>query len=55
LIGFNHKYLQEAFKAIESETVNISLVDSVNPCRVENADEEESNFKYIIYPMRVKV
>jgi len=52
-IGFNDKYLLEALKAAPSDRVNLELNSGVTPCIISPA-EDESNFLYMILPVRLK-
>ena len=49
-IAMNGKYLLDALKALEAETVMMSFNTSVSPFTVENADGGAS--QYLILPVR---
>ena len=48
MIGFNPKFLIDALKVIDDETVDIYLVNSKSPCFIK--DEKES-YIYLILPV----
>ncbi len=50
-IGFNVNYLLDALSAIDSDTVNISLIDSNSSCLISEPDNIEN--KYVVMPMRL--
>lgn len=50
LIGFNPKFLIDALKVIDDETINIYLVNPKAPCFIR--DEEES-YTYLILPVNI--
>ena len=52
-IGFNDKYLLEALKAAPANEVILELTSGVTPCVISSADED-SNFLYMILPVRLK-
>lgn len=52
-IGFNDRYLMDAVKNAPSEKVRICLNSGSSPCILKNA-EEESNYVYMILPVRLK-
>ena len=49
-IAMNGKYLSDALKALEEETVEISFNSSVSPFTVEN--EEDKRCQYLVLPVR---
>ncbi len=49
-IGFNPKYLQDIFKNIDSEEVNLMFNSPLSPCVVDGGNEE---YKYLILPLRL--
>lgn len=51
-IGFNHRYLKEAFKAAPSETLKLCLNSSASPCII--MPPEGNSFLYMILPVRLK-
>ena len=53
-IAFNPRYLLEALKAIEEETVNLRFTIASNPCIIRPALAEKSEeYKYLILPIRM--
>ena len=50
-IGFNSKYLIEGLKVIRDENIVMKFNESINPCIIEPAGEEE--FVYMILPVRL--
>jgi len=50
-IGFNHRFLLDAFSACEGEEVVIRMKDATSPCVVEPVDGE--GFYYLILPVRL--
>ena len=51
-IGFNDRYLMDAFKASGTEKLKICLNTASSPCIVKAADGSE-NFTYMILPVRL--
>lgn len=51
VIGFNVGYLIEVLNVIDSEQVNISLLDANSSCLVE--DPSSPGNKYVVMPMRI--
>ncbi len=51
-IGFNPRYLIDALKAIDDETINIKFMSELSPCIIESTDN--GNYKYLILPLRMK-
>lgn len=51
-IGFNNRYLLDALKAVSTEDVKLSFIDSVNTCLISPV--EGDSFKYIVLPLRLK-
>lgn len=51
-IGFNNKYLLDALKAVSTEEVKLSFIDSVNTCLISPTEGED--FKYIVLPLRLR-
>ncbi len=51
-ISFNPRYLIDALKAIEEQTVSIQFSTSLSPCVIKPLDNE--NGKYLILPLRLK-
>ncbi len=50
-IAFNPKYVLDALKAIESESIIIYLSTSLTPCIIK--DPEKDDYKYFILPIRL--
>lgn len=50
-VGFNHKYLLEALKAMQSETVMLKLIDMQSSMLIEGIESEEG--QHVIMPMRL--
>jgi DNA polymerase-3 subunit beta len=50
-IGFNVNYLLDALGAIESDEVNLALVDSNSSCLITEPGKEDC--KYVVMPMRL--
>lgn len=54
VIAFNPRYLMEALKVIEEETVNLRLTISSNPCIIKpSINQENQDYKYLILPIRM--
>ena len=51
-IGFNNRYLLDALKAVSTEEVKLSFIDSVNTCLISPVEGED--FKYIVLPLRLR-
>jgi len=50
-IGFNVGYLTDVLNVIETDTVNISLIDSNSSCLI--TADDTSDAKYVVMPMRL--
>lgn len=50
LIGFNPKFLIDALKVIDDETINIYLVNPKAPCFIR---DDEENYTYLILPVNI--
>lgn len=48
MIGFNPKFLMDALRVIDDETVDIYLVNSKAPCFIRN---QEESYNYLILPV----
>jgi DNA polymerase-3 subunit beta len=48
MIGFNPKFLIDALRVIEDETVDIYMVNSKAPCFIR---DEQQNYIYLILPV----
>lgn len=54
-IGFNNKYLLDALKAAQTDTLRISLNTPISPCIIQPEDEENrEQFLYMVLPVRLK-
>lgn len=51
-IGFNHKFLLQALKAIDDEKITINMIDSFSPARIGSIDS--NGYTYIVLPVRLK-
>ena len=50
LIGFNPKFIMDALKVIDDETIDIYLVNPKAPCFIK---DEEGNYTYLILPVNI--
>jgi len=50
-IGFNSKYLIEALKVIDSESIIMEFTTSVSPCIIKPSDN--NNYTYLVLPVRL--
>lgn len=50
VIGFNPKFLIDALKVIDDETINIYLVNPKAPCFIR---DDEENYTYLILPVNI--
>ncbi len=50
-IAFNPRYLIDALKAIEDDTVAIQFTTSLSPCIIKGIDHD--SYKYLILPLRM--
>jgi len=50
-VGFNARYLLDALSVMEQEKVNILLKDSLSPCIVSQAGDED--YRCVVMPLRV--
>ena len=48
LIGFNPKFIIDALRVINDETVNIYMINSKAPCFIKN---DEESYVYLILPV----
>ncbi|MGI5824299.1 MAG: DNA polymerase III subunit beta, partial [Bacillota bacterium] len=51
LIGYNVKYIMDALKVIDSETVSLKLTGPLTPGII--VPEEEENYTYLLLPVRI--
>jgi DNA polymerase-3 subunit beta len=51
-IGFNPRYLIEALKVINDETIKISFNSSIGPCIITSLDRD--NYLFLILPVRIR-
>lgn len=49
-IGFNPKFLMEALRVIDDETVDIYMINSKSPCYIR---DEDNNYIYLILPVSI--
>ena len=52
-IGFNDRYMLDALKAAETDTVALYINTATSPCVIKAADGSE-NFAYMILPVRLR-
>ena len=52
-IGFNNRYLLDALKAAQADTLRLSMSSPISPCIIESA-EEEGKFLYMVLPVRLR-
>jgi len=52
LIGFNPKFIIEALRVIDDEMIDVKLVNSKAPMKIEN---DEGTYKYLILPVNIGV
>ena len=50
IIGFNPKFIMDALRVIDDDSVNIYMYDSKSPCFIKNAEE---TYIYIILPINI--
>ncbi len=50
-IAFNSRYILEGIKIIESETIELKFMGSLNPCIINPIDDE--NYTYLVLPVRL--
>ena len=50
MIGFNPRFLIDALKVIDDETISIYLVNPKAPCFIRDDDE---NYTYLILPVNI--
>ena len=50
MIGFNPKFLIDALKVIDDETIDIYLVNPKAPCFIR---DEEETYTYLILPVNI--
>lgn len=54
-IGFNNRYLLDALKAANADTLRIHLNTPISPCIIEPEQEEDKDkFLYMVLPVRLK-
>lgn len=53
-IGLNHRYMQEALRAVPSEKLRIEFSSAVKPCLILPEDLEDERFCYMVLPVRLK-
>jgi DNA polymerase-3 subunit beta len=52
VIGFNPKYIMDALRVIDDETVDIYLINSKTPCFLRDKDQ---SYIYLILPVNIQV
>lgn len=50
MIGFNPKFISDALRVIEDETITIYFLSSVAPCFIKN---DEEGYNYIVLPVNI--
>ena len=50
IIGFNHKFLLDALKVIDDETVTLTFVNAMSPCFIRDG---EGSYIYLILPVNI--
>ena len=50
LIGFNPKFLLDALRVIDDETIDIYLINPKAPCFIKDEDE---TYMYLILPVNI--
>lgn len=53
-IGFNNRYLMDAFRFAPTDQLRLQLNTSISPCVITAANQETSNFLYMVLPVRLK-
>ena len=54
-IGFNNKYILDALKAANAETLRISLNTPISPCIIQPEEgDDQDQFLYMVLPVRLK-
>ncbi len=53
-IGFNYRYLLDALKAADGNTVRLIMKNSVTGCFILPQDESDDSFAYLVLPVRIK-
>ena len=54
-IGFNNKYILDALKAANAETLRISLNTPISPCIIQPEEgDNQDQFLYMVLPVRLK-
>ena len=51
-IGFNPRYIIDALRVIEGDTVNMFFTTSLSPCIIQEPEGQE--FKYLVLPLRIR-
>jgi DNA polymerase-3 subunit beta len=50
-VGFNARYFIDVLQAMDSETVELGLIDNSSPCLIRG--ENDKGFMGLIMPMRL--
>ena len=53
-IGFNHKYLMDALRAVPTEVVRLGFNQPTTPCVLLSPEEGDDSFRYMILPVRLR-
>lgn len=55
-IGFNHKYILEALRASEDDTLKMQLTGSIGPCVIvpDKRKNEDSDYLHLVLPVKLK-
>ena len=54
-IGFNNKYILDALKAANAETLRNSLNTPISPCIIQPEEgDNQDQFRYMVLPVRLK-
>lgn len=53
-IGINHRYMQEALRAVPADKLRIEYSTAVNPCLILPEEADNDKFCYMVLPVRLK-
>lgn len=53
-IGINHRYMQEALRAVPADMIRIEFSTAVNPCLIMPVEVADDSFCYMVLPVRLK-
>lgn len=51
-IGFNHRYLLDAIRAVPDEKISVQLINSLSPCIIRPI--EDDSYLFMVLPVRLK-